>query len=87
MHTVAVYPETEGCTDGVPSLYAAGAGIDGQHPVFVVIDDFQYMGMPAYEDVGPEIVDECPGSQVIPSGISPDMGHQDLPAFTFETQI
>ena len=69
------------------ALDSGRSGVDHQHVSLGIPDDFQDMGMAAYEYVRPVFVDEfsCPG--VIASRVAADMGHQHLHALTFEEAV
>ena len=69
------------------ALDSGRSGVDHQHVSLRVTDDFQDMGMTAYEYVRPVFVDEfsCPG--VIASRVAADMCHQHLHALTFEEAV
>lgn len=69
------------------ALDSGRSGVDHQHVSLWIADDFQDMGMAAYEYVRPVFVDEfsCPG--VIASRVAADMGHQHLHALTFEEAV
>ena len=82
-----LYLEAQGGPDDMESLNARSSGIDHQHIAAGIPHDFQNMGMAAHEDVRLILVYQRFGTDVIPPGISADMGHQDLHALTFEEAV
>ena len=71
----------------MPTLIAAGSGIDVEKIAALVILHEQYVGMPADEDVGLVPVDEGQCLQVIVAGPASDMLQKDFPPFALEASV
>lgn len=87
MDVPLLYLEAQGGPDDMESLDSGSSGIDHKHIAARIPHDFQDMGMTAHEDVRLILVYQRFGTDVIPSGISSDMGHQDLHALAFEEAV
>ena len=71
-----VYLEAEGGALDMPSLYAAGPGIERKHLIILVVHHFEYVRMPTDKYLRTISLNERPGADVIVSRIASDMGHQ-----------
>ena len=76
--------EADGSADLVESLDTGGSRVDGEHIVFLVEDDLEYVRMSADEDVRQVGVDKLEGLVVVPAGIASYVHHQHFLVLTFE---
>ena len=76
--------EADGGADLVESLDTGGSRVDGEHIVFLVEDDLEYVRMSADEDVRQVGVDKLEGLVVVPAGIASYVHHQHFLVLTFE---
>lgn len=82
-----IYMKTDCGTDYVESLNSGCTGIYHQHIPFIITHYLENMGMPTYENIRMEFVDQPACRRVIAARIATYMSHKHLHAFTFEEPV
>ena len=85
-HVAAVDRKAHGRADLVESELPGGPGIDCQQVVDGIVDDLEDVGMPGDEEFQVHGLDFLYGARIVMAGITPDVGHQHLHPFAFESQ-
>lgn len=87
MDPAIVYMKPQRSPYDMESLYSGCTGIDDHHVPLRITHDLQDMGMAAYEYVRLQLVYEPARPRIVSSGISADVGHENVHTLAFEEAV